>query len=221
MTTDLLSAVVIGLLGAGHCIGMCGGISTMFTSALDTQKPILRYVIGYNFGRIFSYTIAGGIAGFTASLASKSIGVPVAWLQLIAAIFLIFLGLYIGQWLFILNRIEKLGQGLWQYISPLSKKILPVNTVNKSVLIGMLWGWLPCGLVYSTLTWSLASGNMLKGAAIMFCFGLGTLPALFTTSLGMKIVKDLLTNLIFRKIIAISLIIYGAYCVQVAYFSMN
>ncbi|WDE10033.1 sulfite exporter TauE/SafE family protein [Thalassomonas haliotis] len=245
MTLDLISAFFIGILGAGHCIMMCGGITTMLTSALPAtrarQKPGQAQVIAvqpaqtknqsgtlppepgktllvicYNLGRIASYSLIGAIIGFTGSFAARNAGMPLAGLRLVAGVFLILLGLYMGQWLMWLNRIEALGKGLWRRISPLSKKVIPVDSPAKALALGGLWGWLPCGLVYSTLTWSMASGSALNGAAVMFFFGLGTLPALVTMSFGMLTIKQLLTNNIFRKIMAFLIIIYGIYSVFVA-----
>ncbi|MCW8832372.1 MAG: sulfite exporter TauE/SafE family protein, partial [Colwellia sp.] len=206
MSLDLLSAFIIGLLGSGHCIAMCGGITTMLTSALPQQKstetehiPIngqglstnqqkspskVLLVTCYNIGRISSYCLIGAIVGYTGSIAAKNIGMPLAGLRMISAIFVILLGLYLGQWLMWLNRVEALGKLLWQQISPLAKKVIPVSSPSKAFSLGAIWGWLPCGLVYSTLTWALASGNAITGAAIMLFFGLGTLPALLTLSLS-------------------------------------
>jgi sulfite exporter TauE/SafE len=242
MNLDVFSAFIIGLLGSGHCLAMCGGITTMLTSALDEstnpQKPKvsthgdiavsqqsncsaqtskLSLVLFYHVGRIASYCLIGAIVGFTGSIAAKNVGLPVAGLRLVAAFFLILLGLYIGQWLLWLNRIEALGKGLWNYLSPMAKHVIPVDNGKKALGLGALWGWLPCGLVYSTLTWALASGSSFTGATIMLFFGLGTLPALVALSLGIASIKKLLVNTTFRKVMAISLISYGIYSFIVAY----
>lgn len=258
MSLDLLSAFIIGLLGSGHCLVMCGGITTMLTSAITKPVPNsltsnsltinsskaqdkgdipisvsyneassnishpnnvsrLKIILFYHTGRIASYSLIGAIVGFTGSIAAKNIGMPIAGLRLIAAVFLIFLGLYIGQWVLWLTKIETIGKSLWRYLSPMTKHVIPVDNGKKALGLGALWGWLPCGLVYSTLTWALASGNTMSGAAIMFCFGLGTLPALLTVSLGFISIKNLLVNTTFRKMVAISLVCYGIYCFVVAY----
>jgi sulfite exporter TauE/SafE len=202
---------------------MCGGITTMLTSALPQAEASnnppskVLLVFCYNFGRIASYSLLGAIVGFTSSIAAKNIGVPIAGLRIVAALFLILLGLYLGQWLMWLNRIEAVGKHLWKVISPLSKHVIPVDTPTKALSLGALWGWLPCGLVYSTLTWALASGDPLTGASIMLFFGLGTLPALFTLSFGFISVKNLLVNKTFRKFMAITIILYGLYSLLVAY----
>lgn len=212
MEIDFFAAFVIGLLGSGHCIAMCGGITTMLSSAINNkseQSSKLPLVLAYNFGRIATYSLIGAIAGFTGSLAIKNIGLPLSILRMVAGVFLILLGLYIGRWFMLLNKIEQLGKGLWKYLSPLSKKFIPIKQTKHALALGAIWGWLPCGLVYSTLTWSLASGSLISGALTMFFFGLGTLPALLTVSLGAVSIKSLLLNNIFRKLMALMLIVYG------------
>ncbi len=213
MSLDIFSAFVIGLLGSGHCIGMCGGITSMLTSAIPNNKSRSLLIVNYHIGRIFSYTLIGAIVGFSGSIAAKNIGIPLAWLRLVAGVFIVLLGLYLGQWFMGMAKIERIGKVLWQYISPLSKRVIPVDTPFKSLSLGVIWGWLPCGLVYSTLTWALASSSAFSGAAIMFSFGLGTLPALLTLSFGVFQLKNILTNPKFRKTMAFLIILYGIYAI--------
>jgi hypothetical protein len=231
MSIDLFSAFIIGILGSGHCIGMCGGITTMLTSALPkstlinpqanllSQKnstPRYIFVLLYHVGRISSYSIIGAIVGFSGSIAAKNIGLPLAGLRVIAAVFLILLGLYLGRWYLLLNKLENLGKKMWQYISPLSKRFIPVKSPKQALFLGVLWGWLPCGLVYSTLTWSLASSSAVTGFLIMFFFGLGTLPALLSVSLGVISIKSIFNNQFFRKFVASLLVTYGVYSLIIA-----
>jgi len=243
MSLDFFSAFIIGLIGSGHCIAMCGGITTMLTSAIPNNKydnnqqiPVndlnvsqpkqevysskATLVFCYNIGRIASYCLLGAIVGFTGSIAAKNIGLPLVGLRIFSAVFVILLGLYLGQWLMWLNRIEALGKRLWKHISPLASHVIPVNTPMKALGLGAIWGWLPCGLVYSTLTWALASSSILNGASIMFFFGLGTLPALLTLSVGFDSIKNILVNPLLRKIMALSLIFFGIYSFIVAYQQM-
>jgi len=237
MSLDFFSAFIIGLLGSGHCLAMCGGITTMLTSAIDKPKKVslqgdipismqhevrvktstMSLVIFYHVGRLASYSLIGAIVGFSGAMAAKNVGLPLNGLRLIAATFLIFLGLYLGQWLMWLNRIEVLGKYLWQYLSPLAKHVIPVDSKRKALGLGALWGWLPCGLVYSMLTWSMASGDIVTGAATMLFFGLGTLPALLALSLSIGSIKNLLVKPAFKKFMASLLIFYGIYSFIVAY----
>jgi uncharacterized protein len=241
MNIDLFSAFIIGLLGSGHCLGMCGGITTMLTSALPkdnstkttattsykksnqanllatTKTPSYTLLIFlYHLGRIGSYGLIGAIVGFSGSIAVKSIGLPLASLRIIAAVLLILLGLYLGQWLMLLTKIENLGKNLWQFLSPLSKKFIPVKSPSQALGLGMLWGWLPCGLVYSTLAWSLASSSLLSGFLIMVFFGLGTLPALLSVSFGFLSLKSLFSHQLLRKTMALLIILYGLFSLVIA-----
>ena len=237
MTLDFFSAFIIGLLGSGHCLTMCGGITTMLTSAIAQAKipsqqgdiviteqheyavkqPALPLVIFYHLGRLSSYSLIGAIVGFSGAIAAHNISLPISGLRLISAVFLIFLGLYLGQWLLWLNRIEAMGKFLWRYLSPLAKYVIPVNSKTKALGLGALWGWLPCGLVYSMLTWSMASGDAITGAATMLFFGLGTLPALLALSFGINSLQNLLIKPIIKKIMAITLISYGLYSFIITY----
>ncbi len=219
MSLDFFSAFIIGLLGSGHCVVMCGGISTMLTTAISNTAQQKKYAIvfAYNFGRIASYSLIGALVALTSSMAAKNIGLPVSLLKTIAGIFLILLGLYLGQWLMWLSHVERLGKGIWRYVSPRTKKFIPIKNIQSAFALGALWGWLPCGLVYSTLTWALASADTINGALIMFFFGLGTLPALLSVSLGTISVKTLLNHTLFRKLAAILVILYGFYTILIAY----
>lgn len=218
MSIDYFSAFIIGLLGSGHCLGMCGGVTSMLMSAMPKSQasPTLHFVFAYNLGRVFSYGLLGAIAGFTGSLAIHGLGFPLAIMRVIASIFLIFLGLYLGQWFMILSRFENIGKKLWRHISPLSKRFIPVNTFPKALFLGALWGWLPCGLVYSTLTWSIASGSATQGGLIMIAFGMGTLPALFSLSLGQLSFNRVIKNLVFRQVMGVFIISYGFYGLYLA-----
>ena len=228
MTLDLFSAFIIGLIGSGHCIAMCGGITTMLTSALphsdkykEQKIPVnnqnttdnfhskVALVTCYNIGRISSYALIGAIVGFTGSIAAKNIGMPLASLRIISSIFMILLGLYIGQWLMWLNRIEALGKILWRYISPLASNAIPVNSPYKALILGCVWGWLPCGLVYSVLTWSLASGSAFQGALIMAGFGIGTLPIMILMATGFEKIQQLLQSKQAKILMGLLLVVFA------------
>lgn len=216
---DLLSAFIIGLLGSGHCISMCGGISGLLTSAINGQSNSrkMSLLLSYNSGRIFIYSLIGFIVSYTGSVAQKQLGISIAYLQIVAAIFIILLGLYVSQWYTGLKHIETIGKGIWSCLSPLSKYLIPVSSPLHALLLGALWGWLPCGLVYSTLTWALATSDPLRGAAIMLAFGLGTLPALMSLSIGIHGFKKITMYQSFKSISGTLLILYGFYSIFIAY----
>ena len=99
-------------------------------------------------------------------------------LLVFAGLFMILLGLYLGGWWSLLARLERAGGVLWRRIEPLGRGLLPVRSARHALLLGLLWRWLPCGLVYSALVWTVASGGALQGGLLMLAFGLGTLPNL-------------------------------------------
>ena len=178
-SVDLLSAFVVGLLGGVHCVGMCGGIVGALSLGLpgDRHLPIL---LAYNVGRISSYTLAGALMGALGFYFSGLLLVQAAQRVLLsfAGLFLILMGLYLAGWWNALSRIERAGGVLWRKIEPLGRGLLPVRSVRHGLLLGLLWGWLPCGLVYSALVWTVSAGGALEGAMLMLAFGLGTLPNL-------------------------------------------
>ncbi|MCV2884213.1 sulfite exporter TauE/SafE family protein [Aestuariibacter sp. AA17] len=206
---SLVTAFLIGVAGSVHCVGMCGGIVSAFSVFIPKGSASLPYYLLYNIGRISSYGVIGALAGALGSGFAQSHQQAMHWLTLFAALMLILLGLYIANWWKILTQLEKVGKHVWKYVQPLTKKLLPLSSPIKALPFGMLWGWLPCGLVYSTLTWSVASGSFIQGALIMICFGLGTLPAMLAMGLSANSVKTWLAKPMIQKIIGTSLIIYG------------
>jgi hypothetical protein len=179
------SAFMVALLGGVHCFGMCGGIVGALTLGLSPNASrrftaLLPYLLAYNSGRILSYTVAGllagGVGAWAANLASVHHGQRA--LQLIAGLFMVLLGLYLGGWWQGLHRLEQAGGVLWRRIEPLGRRLLPIRTPAQALGVGLVWGWLPCGLVYSVLIWAISAGGAAQGAFLMLSFGLGTLPAL-------------------------------------------
>ena len=185
LTASLMAAFLIGLSGGGHCFGMCGGIVGALTlgSPATPGRPFLSrllFLLAYNLGRLFSYVVAGMLAGGVGAWATHLMAVHQAqlMLQLLAGLFMILLGLYLAGWWMGLARVEQAGGRLWRRIEPLGRRLLPVRTPVRALGIGLVWGWLPCGLVYSVLVWAMGAGGALNGGLLMLCFGLGTLPAL-------------------------------------------
>ena len=178
-SVDLLSAFVVGLLGGVHCVGMCGGIVGALSFGLPAERN-LPILLAYNVGRISSYTLAGALMGALGFYFSGLLPVQTAQKALLslAGLFLILMGLYLAGWWNVLSRVERAGGVLWRRIEPLGRGLLPVRSVRHGLLLGLLWGWLPCGLVYSALVWTVSSGGALEGALLMLAFGLGTLPNL-------------------------------------------
>lgn len=189
--TTLSAAFLLGLFSTVHCIGMCGGIigalSLSLPAPIREQKTrLLLYVSSYNLGRILSYSLAGLIAGALGSGVYTGTGLEQGhrWLQLAGVAMMIAIGLYLAGWLPQLSMVEKLGLPLWRKLEPLGRRLLPVASLPRALAYGMIWGWLPCGLVYFMLLWTLTSGGAVEGALTMLAFGLGTLPTLLGAGLA-------------------------------------
>ncbi|MGO2133120.1 MAG: sulfite exporter TauE/SafE family protein [Halomonas sp.] len=205
----LLAAFVFGLLGGAHCIGMCGGIMGALSMAVppSMRSParMTGLLLGYNLGRISSYMIAGTLVASLGTLIGVAPGARVA-LQLLASVMMILMALYIADWWKGLTRVEAMGRYLWRYLEPIGRQLMPVVSLPKAVLMGSIWGWLPCGLVYSMLSWSLAVGEPLEGAMLMGAFGLGTLPALLATGFAARQLTLLMRHRATRWIAALTII---------------
>lgn len=175
--STFLALFLVGLLGGTHCVGMCGGIVGALSMGVPGRWSMH---LAYNVGRILSYGLAGAIAG-TVGAASLGLDSQVPMrlaLYLVANLMLIALGLYLLGVTQALAFTERAGQLLWQRLQPLTRRFLPARTVAQAFPLGMLWGWLPCGLVYSALATALSSGSAVRGGLCMLAFGLGTLPNL-------------------------------------------
>lgn len=204
---SLATAFLLGLLGSAHCIGMCGGIASSI--ALGQKLKTNLYLWFYNLGRIASYSVAGAILGSLDSLIRYG-SMQIA-LRTIAALMLIAMGLYVASWWRGLTQVERLGASLWRLIRPAASKLLPVTSAPKALLLGVCWGWLPCGLIYSTLIWSSAANSSAQSALLMLFFGLGTLPAMMTTSLLAKQFQLLLSKSYAQQICGTLIIGFGFY----------
>jgi len=180
------AAFAAGLLGGVHCLGMCGGIVSALTLGLEPGRHSLwPFLLAYNAGRLISYTIAGAVMGGVGALlvALAPVQAVQQGLLVVAGVFMILLGLYLGGWWRVLARVERLGTGLWRRIEPLGRRFIPVRSAGQAFAVGMLWGWIPCGLVYTLLIWAVGSGGVLQGAGLMLAFGAGTLPNLLAMGL--------------------------------------
>ncbi|PTU75464.1 sulfite exporter TauE/SafE family protein [Pseudomonas mangrovi] len=209
LTPLLLSALVLGLLGGGHCLGMCGGLMGALTLAIPPEQRARRFrlLLAYNLGRILSYSLAGlllGLAGWAIASGPLALG-----LRIVAGLLLICMGLYLAGWWSGLTRIEALGRGLWQHIQPLAGRLLPVSSLPRALLLGALWGWLPCGLVYSTLLWAASQGDAIDSALLMLAFGLGTWPVLLATGLAAERLTALLRRRGVRIAGGVLVILFG------------
>lgn len=207
-----LSLFLIGFLGGTHCVGMCGGIVGALSafSAKDGAPPWSLH-LAYNAGRIASYAIAGAIVGALGAAGTSLAG---QWpartaMFLLANLMLVAFGLYLLGVNRALAFTEHAGQVLWRRLQPLTKRFLPARSAAQAFPLGLLWGWLPCGLVYSALATALAAGSAGRGAALMLAFGLGTLPNLLAMGLFAARLKDFVRRPLVRRLAGVTVLGFG------------
>ena len=143
---------------------MCGGMAGALQMLMPPSRPrhyALQLMLGL--GRISSYALTGALFGGLGATMIGSTGLTPQWLQLFAGLMLLAMALYISRLWFGLLKLERAGQALWRRVQPLSQKLLPLDSALKAYTYGLCWGYLPCGLVYSSLGWSLASGSAVQG----------------------------------------------------------
>ena len=185
---------LLGFFGGTHCVGMCGGLSSAFALQLPPHLNRLGLIVLLNLGRISSYVLIGLIVGLVGQ-----IGISLddtRWLQnglyVAANILMLLLGLYLAGLSTAATQIERIGRPIWKRLNPILNRLLPIKSVPACFGVGMLWGWLPCGLVYSASLYALGSGNAVQGGLYMLAFALGTLPNLLAMGIFAAQLKTLL-----------------------------
>lgn len=208
--SGFLALFLVGLLGGTHCVGMCGGIVGALSMGASARWSML---LAYNGGRILSYALAGALAG---ALGAASLGlegqVPIRMmLYFLANLMLVALGFYLLGVTRALAFTERAGQHLWRVIQPLTRRFLPARNVGQAFPLGVLWGWLPCGLVYSALAGALTAGSAGRGAAMMLAFGLGTLPNLLLAGILLARLNEFVRRPLVRAISGLLVLGFGLY----------
>lgn len=218
LAADLLSALLIGLIGSSHCLVMCGGIASALQLTMPPASARRKFALQLllSLGRLTTYSLFGALVGYFGVSAMQLAGASLLWLRLLAGLLLLMMALYISRIWFGLVQLERLGQLLWRRVQPLAQRLLPLNSAAKAYAYGICWGALPCGLVYSTLGWSLASGSSLHGGLLMLAFGLGTLPAILLTGSAANALMKLKNASWFRYVAALLLGGYACYTIWLA-----
>jgi len=182
----LAAAFGAGLLGSAHCLGMCGGISGLFAvgatvASFRTQIPL---AIAYNVGRVLSYAFLGvtvAALGGAAVGAIPSLAGPV---RLASGLLIMIVGLQVAFNWRLLAPVEKVGAVIWNRLVPHAKGLIPATSIASAAGLGLIWGWLPCGLVYGALLLAATTADPVGGGLVMIAFGLGTMPAMIATGLS-------------------------------------
>ncbi len=216
MDYPLVLAFVVGFFSAAHCLGMCGSIMGALTLSLPSEVRggagrFLLFVVLYNLGRILTYVFMGVAVGFTGQQLGGALEGE-GWRQaasVVAAVTIILIGLYLTGWVPILRNMDRLGGGLWKLLEPYGRKLLPVRTPQAAFFSGLVWGWLPCGLVYYALILALPLSDPIMSGLFMLVFGLGTLPVMIGTGVFAGTLARLGRNVRLRQAAGVVVILVG------------
>lgn len=211
----ILSALGLGFFGSPHCLGMCGGIVMAFGLSMQNASPTKKRLLiaTYHLGRLTSYASLGAIGAIIGAGTLAPLMTNNALPRLFLGGALIFCALLMLG-LPMLKNIEKLGLGLWQKLAPLRAKLFPLDSLPKALAAGLLWGLLPCGLVYGAILVAVGLGatgvtGIGLGAVFMFLFGLGTLPLLLATQGTVSVLQKFTQKLSFRRAGGVLVLISG------------
>ncbi len=215
---NFYSAFLLGLFSSLHCVGMCGGIVALFAGSMGTasksafEKIVLHF--SFSMGRVFTYSLLGLLAGyFSYFLLNRFMPQLAPALRVFTGVLLVLFGLHLSGRILALNSLEKLGGPIWRFISPKLKNYLPVNNPLKAFSAGMIWGLLPCGMVYSSLLIAMTSSSWLESSSIMFGFGLGTVPMLVASGLAIQRVQSFLRHSTVKIGLSSLVIVYGIWII--------
>lgn len=214
----LIPAFLMGFLGSGHCVAMCGSMSMALGFSVPNDKSFLLYSVLISFGRIFGYGLIGLAVNFFAqSVVSLTQG-GVLYLTLLSSILMFGIGLHIANINSLVLKTEFIGKWFQPFIEPIKSKILPINSPIKCLLYGLFWGFLPCGLVYTALSLALTSPTPFTGFSVMLFFGLGTLPTLIGLTLVNAKLNSILNHTYVRFVLGFSVMVMA---VWQFYFAVN
>ena len=225
----LLTAFFVGLLGSGHCFGMCGGIAAGLGSlpvadhVQSKRKPRATSALLFNFGRIVSYAGLGLISAWILAAVGTMLNVP-QWsmiLRFLTALMIFLIGLqFLFNWQ-TLAGIERAGAKVWKFVLPIAVRASSLPGGTGRLLLGLCWGLLPCGLVYSVLLTASAAGSPVSGATVMLAFGIGTLPSMLGMSLAAPALAALLSDQWTKKLMGAALILLAVLSVALMVFRMQ
>lgn len=207
----LSSAVLLGFMSSGHCLGMCGGISCAL--GLQHHRHPKMALLLYHLGRICTYTLLALLFGASLQHTLHKFPLLSPWLRTITGLLLLAMALHIARWWSGITALEKIGTRWWTPIQKLVRPLLPAEHYWQIFALGLLWGWLPCALVYSTLTWAASRADALQSAALMACFGLGTTPALFASGVFAENLQKIMQQKMWRHAAALLLATCAAWTI--------
>ncbi|MBI3782963.1 MAG: sulfite exporter TauE/SafE family protein [Deltaproteobacteria bacterium] len=214
----VVSGFALGFLGSTHCVAMCGGFAGALSMALPARRQtpsnlLLMHGITST-GRLTSYAIAGAFSGALGSLISDIVGAYGShFLRLAAGVLVLLLGLYLAGWSTALARLEAMGGRVWRRINSLVGRQRPSDPFAAAFVFGMVWGWLPCGLVYTVLALAATTSHASEGASLMLGFGAGTLPMMLVTGVVTGRIPTLLRRPASRRLAGALMVVFGAWTI--------
>ena len=207
--SNYVAAFMLGLLASGHCVGMCGGLTAALGFGQQESRRAKLLMITVQLGRIICYTMLGALIGKLSEFTSTWFTSVAIFLRFLAGLLLIAMGLYLTQWWLGISKLEAVGAIIWRKLAPLQQTLLPINKFPSALAVGLMWGFIPCGLIYSTLAWAAFVNDGHDTALLMFFFGMGTLPALLTVILVSYQAKNFLQRKSTRQIAGLFFIVFG------------
>ena len=205
MIEGFIAAVLMGLAGSGHCMGMCGGIA----AALGQQQSSPWRITLFNTSRVASYAIIAGLLGGGIAAIGGDLKAMMPALRLLAGVLLVAMGLYMLDWWRGIQILERGGALLWRGLQPISRRLMGQRSMLSTLALGLLWGFLPCGLVYSALSWAIAYSGDSNAAWLMLGFGVGTLPSMLAASFAGAWLQRLFRHRRTKLLVATSMILFG------------
>ncbi|MEX1334370.1 MAG: sulfite exporter TauE/SafE family protein [Candidatus Limnocylindrales bacterium] len=154
--TGLAAALVAGLVGSVHCLGMCGGIAGALGMAGGGRASL---AVSYSAGRIASYAVAGALIGAIGGGLAGAAGLG-PWLRLLMAVVLVLLGLQVALNLKLLAQLEAAGAGLWRRLAPVARRFIPPRHAGQALALGALWGWLLYVVPGEAIVWIAHKDNI-------------------------------------------------------------
>jgi len=216
--SHLITAFVLGLVGSAHCIGMCGGIAASLgiKSHSSNKMAMLTKLFSYNLGRIISYAVLGALLAWVTTRLQGHYSTLTIVFRTLAGVMLVAMGMYIAGWWLGLTRLEQYGHKIWKPIQRLTQPLTRNNNQLGTLTLGLSWGFLPCGLIYSTLIWcSSIAQTSTESALLMFTFGLGTLPAMIIVGNAGQLMRHYMQRRAIRSILGIIVILMGVWTLSV------
>jgi sulfite exporter TauE/SafE len=213
-SVELSTIFLVALLGSfGHCIGMCGGFVLAYTAAkVDARWSKTHQMIAhllYSIGRVVSYMIIGAIFGYLGQKVSFDLTAK-GLLFIAVGILMLFIGLSLIGKIKFLNSIESsIAQSSW--FGKLFRLVIHSRSLPSFFLMGMLNGFIPCGLVYFFATAAIVAGSALKGAIVMGVFGVATIPAMLGVGIFSSLIKGSSYRQLVIKIAAVVVMLFGLF----------